>query len=199
MKSIDGIYEDLLIINKSKFYAFAYPIVCEEDIAKILANLKDKYGDATHICYAYSLSSPRLERADDNGEPSGTAGKPILELIKKRGLENILIAVVRYFGGIKLGAGGLVRAYTSASNLVVDKAHIVEIIEVDRYLAVADISIGARLRNFVVSSGGKVLCERYFESYEVEYYGVDESSIRGLFPNTQIKIVGKEKVYGRDN
>lgn len=199
MKSIDGIYEDLLIINKSKFYAFAYPVTSEEDIAKALGDLQKKYSDATHICYAYSLSSPRLEKADDNGEPGGTAGKPILELIKKRGLENILIAVVRYFGGIKLGAGGLVRAYTSASNLVVDKANIVEIVEMDKYLAVADVAVGSKFRNYIVSSGGKVLAERYGEHYEIEFFGVESNSICGMFPSVKIKTIGKEKMYVRDN
>lgn len=199
MKSIDCVYEDLLVINKSKFYAFAYPVTSEEEIRCALDKLRKKYSDATHICYAYSLSNPRLEKADDNGEPSGTAGRPILELIKKRGLENVLIAVVRYFGGIKLGAGGLVRAYTNASNLVVDKASIVEIIEKDKYLAVADVTVGSRLRNYIITSGGEVLAERYDEYYQIEYCGVEKDSILGLFPHVQVKTIGKEKIYVRDN
>lgn len=199
MRSIDGEYEDLLIINKSKFLAFAYPIANEEDTRKILDLLRRKYSDATHICFAYSLSSPRIERADDNGEPSGTAGKPILELIKKRGLENILIAVVRYFGGIKLGAGGLVRAYTNASNLVIDKASIVEIEERDKYLVKADIQLGTRLKSFVVSGGGKVLSTRYLECFEMECVGLEEEKILAMFPSVKIETIGKERVYVRDN
>lgn len=199
MRSIDGEYEDLLIVNKSKFLAFAYPIANEEDAREILDLLRKKYSDATHICFAYSLGSPRIERADDNGEPSGTAGKPILELIKKRGLENILIAVVRYFGGIKLGAGGLVRAYTSASNQVIDKSSIVEIEESDKYLVKADIQLGTRLKNFVVSDGGKVLSTRYLECFEMEYMGVEEDKILAKFPSVKIKTIGKERVYVRDN
>lgn len=199
MKSIDCVYEDLLVINKSKFYAFAYPVTSEDEIRCALDKLRKKYSDATHICYAYSLSNPRLEKADDNGEPSGTAGRPILELIKKRGLENVLIAVVRYFGGIKLGAGGLVRAYTNASNLVVDKASIVEIVEKDKYLAVADVTVGSRLRNYIITSGGEVLAERYDEYYQIEYCGVAKDGILGLFPHVQVKTIGKEKIYVRDN
>lgn len=199
MKSIDCIYEDLLVINKSKFYAFAYPVTSESEIKDILKNLRDGYSDATHICYAYSISNPRLEKADDDGEPSGTAGKPILELIKKRGLENVLIAVVRYFGGIKLGAGGLVRAYTNASNLVVEKATIVNVLEREKYLGTVDIALGSKLKNWILSAGGMVLNERYLTRYEIEFVGVDVSVAQSLFPSIQITTIGKERVYVRDN
>jgi uncharacterized YigZ family protein len=126
MKSIDGKYEDLYVINKSKFYSFAYPVTSEEEVKIILAELRERFADATHICFAYSLSSPRLEKADDNGEPSGTAGKPLLELIKKKNMDNVLVVSVRYFGGIKLGAGGLVRAYNGCVVSALNQAKVVE-------------------------------------------------------------------------
>ena len=126
MKTIDNEYLDQLEINKSKFLSFAYP-VSDEAHAKEILNLKKlEFKDATHICFGLVLSSPRLEKCSDDGEPSGTAGKPILELIKKKDLENVLIVVVRYFGGKKLGAGGLIRAYTNSAKLVIDKANIIE-------------------------------------------------------------------------
>lgn len=199
MKSIDGNYEDLLVINKSKFISYAYPVTTEEDIKELLDNLKAKYSDATHICFAYSLSSPRLDKCDDNGEPSGTAGKPILELIKKKNLENVLVVVVRYFGGIKLGAGGLVRAYTNASKLVLDKASIVEVIEVDKWQAVADISDGAKLSNFMLSQGGKILSTHYSDRVIIDFVGVDMEKIKVNFPVAELKKIGSDKSYVRNN
>ena len=103
--------------KKSKF--LGYRLSCEklEQIEEALAFLKKEHKKATHICYAYSLACPFLEKAVDDGEPSGTAGRPILSVLQKRGLKNTCVFVVRYFGGIKLGAGGLVRAYTKTTSL----------------------------------------------------------------------------------
>ena len=104
-------------ISKSKFFAYSFVVHTEEDVKNYLDNLKKEYPDATHICYAFSVCGK--ERAVDDGEPQNTAGKPILDCIKKAGFQNVLVAVVRYFGGIKLGAGGLVRAYSNcASNVL---------------------------------------------------------------------------------
>ena len=105
-----------LIINKSRFIGIMQPLTCEQDIANTLAQLKLEHKKATHICYAYVYSVDKvLEKCSDDGEPKGTAGAPIMNVIKKRGAKNVLIAVVRYFGGIKLGAGGLVRAYSKTA------------------------------------------------------------------------------------
>ncbi|MBE5758030.1 MAG: YigZ family protein [Clostridiales bacterium] len=133
MLTIDGVYENLLEINKSKFYSFAYPVSSEEECKGILQEFRKKYKDATHICFAYILSSPSIERASDDGEPQGTAGRPILEVLKKKGLTNIIVLVIRYFGGIKLGAGGLIRAYTDGCKEVVDKCNIIELIHKHTY------------------------------------------------------------------
>ena len=83
-----------------------------------LAFLRKEHKKATHICYAYSITSPFAEKAVDDGEPGGTAGRPILNVIQKRGEKNVCVFVVRYFGGIKLGAGGLVRAYTRTASML---------------------------------------------------------------------------------
>lgn len=194
MKSIDGIYEDELVINKSKFLAFAYPITSDEMAKEYLVNLRREYSDATHVCSAYSLSTPRLEKADDDGEPSGTAGKPLLELIKKKNLENVLLVVVRYFGGIKLGAGGLVRAYTNAGNLVLDKACVVNIIEVDKYRAKIEVSKGSRLLETIRNLGGEVLTCVYNETMEVEFVGNIKDQIEAIFHDVDIDRIGSETI-----
>lgn len=105
-------------INKSKFLAFSFCVQNKDEANEILQKLKAQYADCTHICYAYRLITSE-EKCSDDGEPQGTAGLPILDVIKKNDVTNVMIAVVRYFGGVKLGAGGLLRAYSgSASNVL---------------------------------------------------------------------------------
>ena len=116
-----------LVEKKSVFYAFAIPVFSEEEIEQMLREYRKKYYDARHVCYAYSLRADKsLFRFSDNGEPSGTAGRPIMNVIQAGNLTNILIIIVRYFGGIKLGTSGLISAYKEASELVVSNAEIIE-------------------------------------------------------------------------
>lgn len=104
-----------LEINKSKFLAYKHNLNSIDEVKDILNLLKKEHKKAKHFCYAYVFNKDIVsEKCSDDGEPSGTAGYPILNVIKKKNLENILVVVVRYFGGIKLGAGGLTRAYTKA-------------------------------------------------------------------------------------
>jgi len=113
--------------KRSKFLAFAFPVSSVEDVKTLLAEYQKKYYDARHVCYAYMLGADRTEfRANDNGEPSGTAGKPILGQINSNNLTNILILVVRYFGGIKLGTSGLIVAYRAAAAEAIAAATVVE-------------------------------------------------------------------------
>lgn len=111
-----------IIINKSRFIAKLIKINSEEEIKEKINNLKKEYKDATHYCYAYIIGN--VKRFNDDGEPSGTAGMPILNVIENNNLTNILCVVIRYFGGIKLGAGGLVRAYTKSITESLKKAEI---------------------------------------------------------------------------
>ena len=113
---IDNINE--IIINKSRFICLTCNIADVNEVNKKLEEIKNKYKDATHYCYAYIIGG--MEKANDDGEPSGTAGVPILNVLQKEGLKNVLCVVVRYFGGIKLGAGGLTRAYTKAASGVLN-------------------------------------------------------------------------------
>lgn len=105
-----------LEIKKSKFIGLYFSVKSQDEVVEILNNLKKEHKKATHICYAYRLTSPFSEKAFDDGEPSGTAGKPILNVLQKQDKKDSLLVVVRYFGGIKLGAGGLVRAYSKTAS-----------------------------------------------------------------------------------
>lgn len=119
--------EGSLTEKRSKFLAFAFPVSSVDEVKAILAEYQKKYYDARHVCYAYMLGEERTEfRANDNGEPSGTAGKPILGQINSNNLTNILILVVRYFGGIKLGTSGLIVAYRAAAAEAIAAADIIE-------------------------------------------------------------------------
>jgi uncharacterized YigZ family protein len=117
----EGIYKD----RGSKFLAFAEPIKDEEEAKQRIAWYKKKYHDARHVCYAYRLGA-NLWRTKDDGEPHGTAGAPILRSIDARGLDNILVVVVRYFGGIKLGIPGLIRAYKTSTADALAAATVIE-------------------------------------------------------------------------
>ena len=126
MNTIKEEREKELIINKSKFISKTYFINSKEDALKILDNLNSEYKDATHICYAYRVDN--TIKYSDDGEPNNTAGLPIYNVIDKNNLNHVLIVVIRYFGGIKLGAGGLTRAYSNSASLVIND-NITELIE----------------------------------------------------------------------
>ncbi|MBP3420325.1 MAG: YigZ family protein [Marinifilaceae bacterium] len=118
-----GLYKE----KGSKFIAFAYPVVTEDQIKEHIAALKEEYFDARHHCYAYSLGADKARfRMNDDGEPSSTAGKPIYGQILSNDLTDILVVVIRYFGGTKLGVPGLINAYKSATADAIANAEIVE-------------------------------------------------------------------------
>ncbi len=122
MKTIINEIVNEIIINKSRFITVVIPINKIEDINTKIDILKMIYKDATHYCFAYIIDSK--EKCEDDGEPSGTAGLPILNVLKNNDLTNILCVVIRYFGGIKLGSGGLIRAYSSSVKEAIKQAKI---------------------------------------------------------------------------
>lgn len=133
-KTITNVGEGTYSEKRSKFLAFSHHVESEDDIRELLAFYRKKYFDARHVCYAYMLGAERkIFRANDDGEPSSTAGKPILGQINSSGLTDILIVVVRYYGGVNLGTGGLIVAYKTAAaaaieNSVVETRQVEEII-----------------------------------------------------------------------
>ena len=126
MKSIQKEITSEIIINKSRFITILTNINDIDKVKEKLEEIKKQYKDATHYCYAYIINNH--EKCSDNGEPSGTAGMPILNVLKQNDLTNILCIVIRYFGGIKLGAGGLIRAYSTSASVALNKATITNIV-----------------------------------------------------------------------
>lgn len=130
-----GIFKD----NGSKFLAFAYPVTSEDDIKPLVQQLKKEYFDARHHCYAYRIGhTGAIWRMNDDGEPSSTAGRPIYGQILSSELSDILVVVVRYFGGIKLGVPGLIRAYKTSTADAIANATIIEKIATEPYRIIFD-------------------------------------------------------------
>lgn len=126
-KTVHSFGSDEIIINKSKFIGYASPINSEDEATCFINQIKKKHADATHNVYAYVYGdNSNIQRFSDDGEPSGTAGMPVLNLIKLENLKNVVVVVTRYFGGILLGAGGLARAYSKTAKIGIDSAIIVD-------------------------------------------------------------------------
>lgn len=124
----DNISEGFYSEKRSKFLAFAFHVTTEEEIKEIVSEYRKKYYDARHVCWAYMLGAQRTDfRANDDGEPSSTAGKPILGQINKNELTDMLIIVVRYYGGVNLGTSGLIVAYRTAAAEAIANAEIIKL------------------------------------------------------------------------
>lgn len=131
----EGIYEE----KKSRFIAKVYKVENENEVSSYIEEARKKYWDARHNCYAYVIgNNNEITRCSDDGEPSGTAGKPILEVITRMGVHNCLIIVTRYFGGTLLGTGGLVRAYTDASVTALNNSLLATQVQGVRYIVTTD-------------------------------------------------------------
>lgn len=135
-------------ISRSRFIAYLERVSSEAAAIEFIAKIKKRHWDARHHCYAYIIGEKsNVQKADDNGEPSGTAGKPMLEVLKKNELTDIIVVVTRYFGGIKLGAGGLIRAYGTAVTTALGIAEIVEKAIFTRVSITIDYSLLGTLEN----------------------------------------------------
>lgn len=159
-----------ITVKKSKFIANIFPVNSEQEAKEAIEKLNKKYYDARHNCYAYIIEEKNnsIERFSDNGEPSGTAGAPMLDILKNKNLSNIIIIVTRYFGGILLGTGGLVKAYTDASLEALDKAEIIELEYANKYKIEMNYN---ELRNFeynLKSIKTKIISNEYNENVEIE-------------------------------
>lgn len=154
----EGIYTE----KRSKFIAIALPVHTVEQIKAYLEDYQKKYYDARHVCYAYMLGHERKNfRANDNGEPSGTAGKPILGQINSNELTDILIIVVRYFGGIKLGTSGLIVAYKAAAAEAIAAATVVEKTVDDDVTVLFEYPFMNDVMRIVKEEGPDIVCQSY--------------------------------------
>ncbi|ASJ07174.1 YigZ family protein [Thermococcus pacificus] len=153
------------IVKKSVFIGYASPANTEDEAKAFIAKIKAHHSDATHNVSAYLINDGKnfAVRYDDDGEPKGSAGKPVLKVIQNKGLSNVVVVVTRYFGGIKLGYGGLVKAYSDAASLAIENAGIVEVYETERFEVTFPYNLFHTVRETVESAGGKVVDEEYGE------------------------------------
>lgn len=146
-----------LEIKKSQFIAFAYPVASRDEAMFHVEQLRLEFPDARHHCWAYIIGDPSNTTSagfDDDGEPNGTAGRPILNVLQHKAIGNVIIIVVRYFGGIKLGAGGLTRAYAGSAQLAVDEMQLVEFIPKSTLIIETDFANEAQCRYIAAQLDG---------------------------------------------
>ena len=156
--------------KRSRFIATLKHCETEEEAAEFINALKSKYWDARHNCYAYSVENGALKRFSDDGEPHGTAGKPILSVIDGAGITNVCIVVTRYFGGVLLGTGGLVRAYTKAASDAAAKIAKAVMTPGTVFSAECDYSAAERLEKLIFDAGGSVENTVYAENVRYEFF-----------------------------
>ena len=178
-----------VVEKKSKFIANVFYIESKEEAEELIKNMNKKYHDARHNCYAYRVitSDGIVEKASDDGEPSGTAGAPMLTILSKNNLANVLVVVTRYFGGILLGTGGLVKAYSEACSLGLEKANIVEknIAQVYRMeISYPDID---KFKYFAKNNEILIIKEEYLESVILDI-GIKEKELLDKLAQKEINV-----------
>lgn len=160
-KGGEGLYEE----KKSRFIAQVYPVASEAEANSYIEAARKKYWDARHNCYAFVIGKGgEVTRCSDDKEPSGTAGKPILEVITGMGIYNCLVIVTRYFGGTLLGTGGLVRAYTKASKDALLASTLAEIVEGEQYTVVTDYSYVGKIQRLAEEINAVIVNTEYAEN-----------------------------------
>ncbi len=186
--------------KRSRFIGTAVSVSSKEDAERIIGDLKTKYWDAKHNVFAYVLKDGNIKRFSDDGEPQGTAGMPVLDVIEKRGLCDVLVVVTRYFGGVLLGTGGLVRAYSHSASIAIDEAGIVNMTPVNVCEVKCDYGVFGAVQSFLNAFGCKEI-ESTFESDIVVSFSVNQDHM-GRFEkefieltNGKIEIIKKEEKY----
>ncbi len=177
-------------VKNSRFIAHLIPVRTRNEVDTALAALHAEHPEATHIVYAFSLGPPKSRQfgQSDAGEPKGTAGRPVLAVVEGRGVTNALLAVIRYFGGTKLGTGGLVRAYGDAAALVIDAARFSPLRRMFRARVAVAYPAHEAVRDLVTSLGGAVLREEYGTAVSIDLMApedVRDELVAGLRDRTR--------------
>lgn len=162
--------EEILFKEKnSKFFGYAFPVSSEEEIKNHLDLLRKKHYGAVHFCYAYQIGTDKIQfRANDDGEPSNTAGAPIYGQIQSFGLTNILVVVVRFFGGIKLGVGGLISAYRTSAQMALEVSEIIERTIDIHYIVSFDYKNMNKVMRVIKEKNLEIITQKMNESCEIE-------------------------------
>lgn len=175
-KTVEKEASDFFIEKKSKFIGYAKPVKTQEDALEFISKIKSKHWDATHNVYAYVLRENNIQRYSDDGEPSGTAGVPVLDVMLKESLVDVCVVATRYFGGTLLGAGGLVRAYSHTSKIALESAGIITMAQCSVMSAEVDYSFYDRL-NILLSDSSAVILNTSFSDKVCVEFSVKENIV----------------------
>lgn len=175
-KTVEKEASDFFIEKKSKFIGYAKPVKTQEDALEFISEIKSKHWDATHNVYAYVLRENNIQRYSDDGEPSGTAGVPVLDVMLKESLVDVCVVATRYFGGTLLGAGGLVRAYSHTSKIALEAAGIITMAQCSIMSAEVDYSFYDRL-NILLSDFSAVILNTSFSDKVCVEFSVKENIV----------------------
>ena len=191
MKTIKKAVQSEINIKKSKFICSLFPTKNKKESKEVIRHLNEEYNDATHNCTAYIVSDG--EGFDDNGEPGGTAGKPMINVLRKNDLHNVTAIVTRYFGGIKLGAGGLVRAYSKSVLEAINNAEILEVELYDVYNLSFEYNNIKIVDNEIRNNNLEVIDKEYSDKVIYSIVSKDNRDIEKIFEKYQEKITIKYK------
>lgn len=178
-KTVEKEASDFFIEKKSKFIGYAKPVKTQEEAVEFISKIKSKHWDATHNVYAYVLRENNIQRYSDDGEPSGTAGVPVLDVMLKESLVDVCVVATRYFGGTLLGAGGLVRAYSHTSKIALEAAEIITMAQCSVMSAEVDYSFYDRL-NILLSDFSAVILNTSFSDKVCVEFSVKENIVDSL-------------------
>lgn len=178
-KTVEKEASDFFIEKKSKFIGYAKPVKTQEEAVEFISKIKSKHCDATHNVYAYVLRENNIQRYSDDGEPSGTAGVPVLDVMLKESLVDVCVVATRYFGGTLLGAGGLVRAYSHTSKIALEAAGIITMAQCSVMSAEVDYSFYDRL-NILLSDSSAVILNTSFSDKVCVEFSVKENIVDSL-------------------
>lgn len=185
-------------IQKSKFIAYVAPVETEEAAREFVTAIKKKHFDARHNCSAWILGADgNRQKSNDDGEPGGTAGNPILEAIKQHGLTNTVVVVTRYFGGIKLGAGGLIRAYNHTASLGLEAAPILETKPFVRLACAVDYSLLAPLENWLRRENIRTLPTEYADKVTLQLL-VEPQELDGIMATLTDMTAGRSQLTAHE-
>lgn len=198
-KTISKEADAQLIEKRSRFIAHVSPVRSEKEALDYIENIKAEYWDAKHNVYAYSVRDENRQRYSDDSEPKGTAGLPVLDVIKSEGLNDIVVVVTRYFGGILLGKGGLIRAYSSTAKLGIDKAGVITLSLCKLCKLTADYSFYGKLSALINSNFGLLDDTEFTDKVKLSFH-IEESYLDSLVANIRdatagnfdIEIIGEE-------
>lgn len=183
---------DEYVIKHSRFIGYCCPVSSKEDAEAFIASIKSKHWDATHNVYAYILRDGGIKRYSDDGEPQGTAGVPVLGVLEKEEVSDVCVVVTRYFGGILLGGGGLVRAYSHTAKIALDKSEIIAMAKAKELSIVCDYTFYGKLEAFLRSENIVILNSDFADNVTVTFRVKDD--MYGIF-QSKLTEISNGKVY----